>query len=91
MPVVVVRPRRLATGVVMDGDRLLLSDCVLVEGLMVGVYLVYAPWRDPVALPVSADGVVVLPDGAAPRGPNRRSATRRRSMDRDQLAHVAWL
>ena len=30
---------------------------------MVGVYLVYAPWRDPVALPVSADGVVVLPDG----------------------------
>jgi len=71
MPVGIVRPRRLATGVELEGDRLLLTDCAQVDGLMVGVYLVYAPWRNPVVLPVPAEGVVVLPDGLHHVGPIR--------------------
>jgi hypothetical protein len=71
MPVGFVRPRRLATGAELDGDRLVIRDYVHVDGLSVAVHLVYAPWRNPVVLPVPADGVVVLPQGVHQAGPIR--------------------
>jgi hypothetical protein len=61
MPVAYVRPRRLASGVGLAGDKLVLHDAATVDGLTAGVYLVYAPWRPPVELAVSADGTAELP------------------------------
>ena len=61
MPVAYVRPRRLASGVGLTGDKLVLHDAATVDGLTAGVYFVYAPWRPPVELVVSADGTAELP------------------------------
>lgn len=66
-----VRPRRVASGADLDGDQLRLRDYRHVDGLLAGIYLVYAPWRHPVHLPVSADGVAVLPDELRSTGPLR--------------------
>ena len=71
MPVGFVRPRRLATGVEVSFGQLRIRDCVQVDGLMVAVYLVRAPWRAPVLLPVPRDGAVQLPPGARDAGPLR--------------------
>jgi hypothetical protein len=56
-----VRPRRLATGVTKEAGFLRLRDVVRVEGLMAGLYLSTAPWRDPVKQTVDADGVIEVP------------------------------
>lgn len=61
-PLVYVRPRRLATGVSDAGGHLLLQDAVEIEGLTAGVYLVTAPWRPPVLLPVTGDRIELPAD-----------------------------
>jgi hypothetical protein len=71
MPVGYVRPRRLASGADIDGCMLVVHDAAAVEGLAVGVYLGYAPWRPPVELPVAADGTARLPGNLANAGPLR--------------------
>ena len=65
MPVGLVRPRQLATGAEVSSGQLRIRDCAQIEGLTVALYLVRAPWRAPVILPVPRDGVVQLPPGAA--------------------------
>ena len=71
MPVGYVRPRRLASGVDIDGSMLVLHDAAAVEGLAVGVYLGFAPWRSPVELPVGRDGKAALPPDLVNAGPLR--------------------
>ncbi|MDB4872420.1 MAG: hypothetical protein JWL97_3424, partial [Gemmatimonadales bacterium] len=69
-PLAFVRPRRLATGVRDLGDRLGLEDATPVEGLVAGIYLVTAPWREPWVLPVE-DGLIGLPPELLDSGPMR--------------------
>lgn len=69
MPVAVVRPRRLSSGAEIESGRLIVHDCVWVDGLTVGLYLARAPWRPPVILPVPAEGELQLPSGLAESGP----------------------
>jgi hypothetical protein len=71
MPVGYVRPRRLASGVDMSVDKLVLRDAAAVDGLTAGVYLAYAPWRPPAELAVAADGSVTLPAELQDAGPLR--------------------
>lgn len=71
MPVAIIRPRRLASGAELTGDTVVLRDPAAVEGLTVGVYLVYAPWRPPVELAVAADGTAELPPRLRDAGPLR--------------------
>ena len=71
MPVAYVRPRRLASGVDLVGDQLVLHEPTVVNGLMAGVYLAYAPWRTPVELPVAADGTARLSGELTDAGPLR--------------------
>jgi hypothetical protein len=71
MPVGRVRPRRLASGVELDKDKLVLRDAATVEGLTCGVYAVYAPWRRPAELPVAEDGTATLPPEFHDAGPLR--------------------
>jgi len=55
-PVARCAPRRLAEEVVVDpGGWLRLCGGVAIDGLMVGCYQLYAPWRDPVILPIGPD------------------------------------
>ena len=69
MPVAFIRPRRLATGAHIESGRLMIHDCVPVDGLTVGLYLTRAPWRPPVVLPVPGNGAVELPPGLGESGP----------------------
>jgi hypothetical protein len=69
MPVAFIRPRRLATGAHIHSGRLIIHDCVPVDGLTVGLYFGCAPWRPPVVLPVPGDGEVQLPPGLDESGP----------------------
>jgi len=71
MPVGFVRPRQLATGADLEAGRLRIRDCAHVDGLTVGLYLLHAPWRAPVILPVPGDGAVQLPAGLCEAGPLR--------------------
>ena len=71
MPIGHVRPRRLASGVELDKDKLVLRDAAVVEGLTCGVYVVYAPWRPPAELPVAQDGTATLPPELRDAGPLR--------------------
>jgi hypothetical protein len=71
MPVGFVRPRRLASGAELVGDTLVLREHARVDGLVAGVYLVYAPWRPPAELTVSPDGTAVLPPELVNAGPLR--------------------
>lgn len=69
MPVAFIRPRRLATGALIEPPQLVIHDCVPVDGLAVGLYRAYAPWRPPVVLPVPGTGVVDLPPDLQGAGP----------------------
>jgi superfamily I DNA/RNA helicase len=71
MPVVFVRPRRLASGAEVIYGQLRIRDCAHVDGLAVGFYFARAPWRVPVILPVPGDGVVQLPSSLCEAGPLR--------------------
>lgn len=71
MPVGYVRPRRLASGADLVGHELVLRDHAKVDGLMVGIYLVYAPWRSPVELSLTSDGSITLPPELQDAGPLR--------------------
>jgi hypothetical protein len=71
MPVGLVRPRQLATGAEVSSGQLRIRDCAQIEGLTAALYLVRAPWRAPVVVPVPGDGVVQLPTGARDAGPLR--------------------
>ena len=71
MPVGYVRPRRLASGVELAGDKLVLRDDAAVDGLTAGVYLAFAPWRPPVELLIQADGTASLPAELQNAGPLR--------------------
>ena len=71
MPVAVVRPRRLASGAELTDDKLVLHDAASIDGLTAGVYLTYAPWRPPVELAISADGIADLPNEIKEAGPLR--------------------
>lgn len=70
-PVARCEPRRLAESITVDENyRLVLSGAAAVEGLAAGCYQVYAPWRDPVVLPVEADlRTAPLPDRIRRSGP----------------------
>lgn len=54
-PVASCAPRRLAASVHIDDDRLVLVDGVRVEGLVAGLYRVYAPWRPPHVVSIKPD------------------------------------
>jgi hypothetical protein len=69
MPVGFVRPRQLASGAHVADGLLMLHDAAAIEGLTVGAYLGFAPWRSPAELPVEADGTVVLPQDLVNAGP----------------------
>lgn len=69
MPVGYVRPRLLASGAHVADGTLVLHDAVAIDGLTVGVYLGFAPWRSPVELPVGETGTVPLPEGLMNAGP----------------------
>jgi superfamily I DNA/RNA helicase len=71
MPVGLVRPRQLVSGAEVSSGQLRFRDCVHIEGLTAALYLVRAPWRTPVLVPVPGDGVVELPPGARDAGPLR--------------------
>lgn len=71
MPVAFVRPRSVTSGVDLHGTELRLRDYRHVDGLLAGIYLVFAPWRHPVILPVSGDGAVCLTDELCRGGPFR--------------------
>ena len=86
-----VRPRRLASGVDLAGDKLVLRDAAAVDGLTAGVYLAYAPWRPPVELPVSADGTAALPPELRDAGPLRVLLRIDDPWTVSELAGVAWV
>ena len=65
-----VRPRTLFTGIELDGDELVLLDCVAVEGLSAYLFATRAPWREPACVPV-VDGRVALPPWLVGAGPIR--------------------
>lgn len=71
MLVGIVRPRSLASGADLGSGQLRLREYRHVDGLMAGVYRVFAPWRGPVIQPVSTDGVVGFPDELRNAGPVR--------------------
>ncbi|MGH3179394.1 MAG: hypothetical protein ACRDPF_36640, partial [Streptosporangiaceae bacterium] len=71
MPVGLVRPRRLAARAQVSFGQLRIRDCAQVEGMTAALYLVRAPWRAPVIVPVPGDGIVELPPGARDAGPLR--------------------
>jgi hypothetical protein len=71
MPVGYVRPRRLASGVELAGDKLALREAAAVDGLTAGVYLAYAPWRPPAELLITSDGTAFLPPEMQDAGPLR--------------------
>jgi hypothetical protein len=71
MPVGYVRPRRLASGVELTGDQLVLRDAAVAGGLTAGVYLAFAPWRQPAELLIAADGTASLPAELQDAGPLR--------------------
>ncbi|GIH50615.1 hypothetical protein SAMN05421833_12814 [Microbispora rosea] len=64
-----VRPRRLAAAAKVEGDHILLLECVLVDGLTAAVYATHAPWREPVIVPVEEGGTVPLPWDLCSCGP----------------------
>ncbi len=70
-PVARCEPRRLAQGLTLDEDcRLVLSGAAAVGGLAAGCYQIYAPWREPVVLPVEANlRTAPLPDRVRHCGP----------------------
>jgi hypothetical protein len=71
VPVASVRPRVLATGAVLNGHQLKLTDCAEQPGLHVGIYAVYEPWREVTVLPVRQNGIVTLPSRLTTAGPLR--------------------
>jgi hypothetical protein len=64
-----VRPRHLAARVEREDGRLRLIECVPIEGLTAGVYVMTAPWRDPLVTPVAEDGTVPLTEELRQAGP----------------------
>lgn len=68
MPVAVLRPRRLAGAVAVEGDRLVLRDAAPVAHMVASLYLTRAPWREPYVAPV-IDGQVSLPSDCQNVGP----------------------
>lgn len=71
MPVGYIRPRRLASGADLAGDKLVVREAAAVDGITAGVYMAYAPWRPPVELAVPADGTAALPSELRDAGPLR--------------------
>lgn len=70
LPVARCTPRRLASSVQLDRDRLVLVDGVHAEGLVAGLYRVYAPWRPPYVVPFNQDLVSdSLPEEVTTAGP----------------------
>ncbi|MEU9887672.1 hypothetical protein [Sphaerisporangium sp. NPDC051011] len=67
-PLAFVRPRQLASGVVHEGDRIVLREAADVEGLAAAVYALRAPWREPAIVPVQ-QGAAVLPRDLQNAGP----------------------
>ncbi|WP_226862925.1 hypothetical protein [Mycolicibacterium baixiangningiae] len=68
--VATMRPRKLFSGIVLDGRHLTLRNCVAVEGLSAYLFPTRAPWREPTCVPV-VDGRVPLPDWLIEAGPIR--------------------
>jgi hypothetical protein len=69
-PVARCTPRRLASAVRLEDDRLVLVDGVRAEGLTAGLYQVYAPWQPPYITHLTADLVSdPLPAQATTAGP----------------------
>lgn len=68
--VAMVRPRRLFDEVSVVDGGLQFSNCVDVEGLTALVYATRAPWRDPIAVQITA-GRAQLPSSHVDAGPLR--------------------
>ena len=68
LAIATLRPRALFTGVVLDGDALVLENCVAVDGLSAYLFATRAPWREPACVPV-VDGRVKLPGWLMNAGP----------------------
>ncbi|MEX7468581.1 hypothetical protein AB4Z39_02605 [Mycobacterium adipatum] len=61
VPVLLARPRLLASGVTLVDHTLEFHDTAAVDGLAVHVWKMTAPWQSPASLPVM-DGRAVLPE-----------------------------
>jgi hypothetical protein len=70
-PLATCAPRRLADAVIVDDEgRLKLVNAAAADGLAAACYQVYAPWREPVALPIGPDHTSEpLPDHIRVAGP----------------------
>lgn len=70
LAIATLRPRTLFTGIELEGDTLVLEDCVAVDGLNTYLFATRAPWREPACVPV-IDGRVELPAWLTSAGPIR--------------------
>ena len=69
-PVARCTPRRLASAVRVEHDRLVLDDGVRAEGLVAGLYRVFAPWQPPHVVDINLDLVSdPLPSEVTATGP----------------------
>jgi hypothetical protein len=69
-PVARCAPRRLASAVQIEDDRLVLVDGVRAEGLVAGLYRVFAPWQPPHVVHINTDLVSdPLPSEVTTAGP----------------------
>jgi hypothetical protein len=70
LPVARCAPRRLARAVHLDGDNLVLEADTALDDMVAGVYQVYAPWAEPVIVPINLDlHSPTLPDRLLDGGP----------------------
>jgi AAA domain/UvrD-like helicase C-terminal domain len=62
-------PQPLASGAEISSGQLTIRDRARADGLAAALYLARAPWREPVVVPVPADGVLMLPRSVSEAGP----------------------
>lgn len=68
LPISIVRPRTLFTGVELDHSDLVFENCVDINGLCVYLFPTRAPWREPACAPIIG-GRAALPDWLTNAGP----------------------
>lgn len=68
LPLASIRPKQLFSKVDIESDKLLFHDCTDIPGLVALAYVTKAPWRKPIALPIS-NGFATLPEELQNVGP----------------------